>query len=152
METALSYVSEITVKYKPKKKILVQDRITCVEDAYKTLIRFFPEDIIQMQEMFVVLYLNRSNGIIGAYKHSIGGITGTVADIRLILGVALKSLATSIIMAHNHPSGSLRPSRADEMLTSRIVEAAKYMDILVQDHLILGQDCNYFSFANEGLL
>ena len=99
------------------------------------------------------MYLNRANKVIGIYPLSVGGITGTVADIRLILSVALKAAATSIILIHNHPSGNLTPSRADEQLTQKINEAAKYMDMKVIDHLILSPDENaYYSFADEGII
>ena len=104
-----------------------------------------------MQEEFKVLLLNSANKVTGLYEASSGGITGTVADPRLILAAALKSLSVSVILSHNHPSGSLKPSRADEELTVKIKEAAKYHDIKVFDHLIVAAD-GYFSFADEGLL
>ena len=80
-----------------------------------------------------------------------GGITGTVADPRPILKTALEQNAVSLILCHNHPSGSLRPSRADEELTRKIREAARYLDITVLDHLIVSEE-GYFSFADDGLL
>lgn len=99
------------------------------------------------------MYLNRANRIIGIYRHSLGGITGTIADPRLILGTALKVAATAIILAHNHPSGNLRPSRADELLTAKIKEACKYMDIQLSDHIIVSASTGeYFSFADESIL
>ena len=99
------------------------------------------------------MYLNRSNRVLGVYPVSLGGITGTIADIRLILSVALKIVATCIVLAHNHPSGSLKPSRADIELTSKIKEAAKYMHITLMDHLILSpEEDQYLSFADEGFL
>jgi DNA repair protein RadC len=82
-------------------------------------------------------------------KVSSGGLTGTIVDVRIVLGTALKAAATSIILAHNHPSGNLHPSQEDFNLTKRIKEAAKFMDITVIDHLIL-TDENYYSFADEG--
>jgi DNA repair protein RadC len=98
------------------------------------------------------VYLNRSNRILGIYKASKGGMTGTVADPRLILSIALKTAATSFIISHNHPSGSLKPSLADEELTGRLKEAAKFMDIKLLDHLIVEPNGTYFSFADEGLI
>jgi DNA repair protein RadC len=89
--------------------------------------------------------------VIGSYQLSKGGITGTIADVRLILSVALKTLASGLILAHNHPSGNLKPSEADVSLTNKIKEAAKLMDIQVLDHIILS-DCGYFSFADEKIL
>lgn len=102
-------------------------------------------------EVFGVIYLNRANKINHFEIVSEGGITGTVADPRIILKKALEEDAVSIILCHNHPSGSLKPSRADEDLTYKIKEAAKYFDIRVLDHMIVS-DTGYFSFADEGLL
>ena len=102
-------------------------------------------------EVFAVVFLNRANKINHFEIVSEGGITGTVADPRVILKKALDEDAVSIILCHNHPSGSLKPSRADEDLTHKIKEAAKYFDIKVLDHMIVS-DAGYFSFADEGLL
>jgi DNA repair protein RadC len=102
-------------------------------------------------EVFAVIFLNRANKINEFKIISEGGITGTVADPRIILKKALEQDAVSIILCHNHPSGSLKPSRADEELTHKIKEAAKYFDIKVLDHLIVGDD-GYYSFADEGIL
>lgn len=102
-------------------------------------------------EVFAVLFLNRANKINHFQIISEGGITGTVADPRIILKRALEEDAVSLILCHNHPSGSLKPSRADEELTAKIKEAAKYFDIKVLDHLIVSDD-GYFSFADEGIL
>jgi DNA repair protein RadC len=102
-------------------------------------------------EVFAVIFLNRSNKINHFEIVSEGGITGTVADPRVILRKALEQDAVNIILCHNHPSGSLKPSRADEQLTSKIKEAARFLDITVLDHLIVSED-GYYSFADEGLL
>ena len=102
-------------------------------------------------EVFAVVYLNRANKIKHYEIVSEGGITGTVADPRIILKKALENDAVSIILCHNHPSGSIKPSRADEDLTQKIKEAASYFDIKVLDHIIVSEE-GYFSFADEGLL
>ncbi len=102
-------------------------------------------------EVFAVLFLNRANKINHFQIISEGGITGTVADPRVILKRALEENAVSLILCHNHPSGSLKPSRADEELTRKIKEAATYFDIKVLDHLIVSDD-GYYSFADEGIL
>ena len=102
-------------------------------------------------EVFAVLYLNRANRINHFEIISEGGITGTVADPRIILRRALEEDAVGLILCHNHPSGSLKPSRADEELTHKIKEASRYFDIKVLDHLIVGDD-GYYSFADEGIL
>ena len=102
-------------------------------------------------EVFVVLFLNRANKIRHFEVISSGGITGTVADPRLIMKKAIEQEATGLILSHNHPSGNLRPSKADEELTYKIREAAKLLDIRVMDHIIVSNE-GYFSFADEGLL
>lgn len=102
-------------------------------------------------EVFAVVFLNRSNKINHFEIVSKGGITGTVADPKIILKKALEEDAVSLVLCHNHPSGSLKPSRADEELTQKIKEAARYFDIKVLDHMIVS-DSGYYSFADEGLL
>jgi len=103
------------------------------------------------REVFAVIYLNQANRVNHFEVISQGGITGTVADPRLILKKALESLAVNIILCHNHPSGNLKPSKADEELTFKIREAARFFDIKVIDHIIVSHD-GYFSFADEGLM
>src|SRR5688500_14154578 len=102
-------------------------------------------------EVFAVVFLNRGNRINHFQIISQGGITGTVADPRIILKKALEEDAVSMILCHNHPSGNLKPSRADEEITQKIKEAARYFDIKVIDHIIVSED-GYFSFADEGIL
>ncbi len=102
-------------------------------------------------EEFWVLFMNRSNTVIKTECVSKGSVSGTLVDARLILKPAIELLSSSIIIAHNHPSGNLKPSNPDIQLTKKIKEAAHLFDITLQDHLIIG-DGNYFSFADEGLL
>src|SRR5215211_5774401 len=102
-------------------------------------------------EVFAVLFLNRANKINHFQIVSEGGITGTVADPRIILKKALEEDAVGLVLCHNHPSGSLKPSKADEDLTLKIKEAARYFDIKVLDHLIVSDD-GYYSFADGGIL
>jgi DNA repair protein RadC len=141
--------NEITVKYKPIKR--TKQIINTSNDAYNILMQFFSEDTIQLQEQFVVLYLNKGNKVIGGYKVSSGGISSTTVDVRIVLSVALKILATGIILAHNHPSGNTKPSIADQELTKRMKAASDLMDISLLDHLIITDEA-YLSFADEGLL
>lgn len=103
------------------------------------------------REVFGVVFLNRANKINHFEIISEGGITGTVADPRVILKKALEEDAVNIILCHNHPSGSLKPSRADEDLTAKIREAARFLDIRVLDHIIVSDE-GYYSFADEGLI
>lgn len=102
-------------------------------------------------EIFAVVFLNRGNRILHFEIVSSGGITGTVADTRIILKKALEEGAVNLILCHNHPSGNLRPSRSDEELTLKIREAAKFFDIRVLDHVIVSAE-GYFSFSDEGLI
>ena len=102
-------------------------------------------------EEFWAVFLNRGNKILKKYKVSQGGLSGTVTDVRLIIKEAILQLSSGIILVHNHPSGNLKPSEQDIALTKKISEAAKYFDINVLDHLIIGGG-SYYSFADEGSL
>ncbi|MBO2543121.1 DNA repair protein RadC [Salegentibacter sp. BDJ18] len=102
-------------------------------------------------EEFWIIYLNNSNKVIEQLQLSKGGITGTLVDVRITLRKALEVGATSIILAHNHPSGTLKPSEADKQLTQKLKTAAQSLDIKVLDHLIVTEK-SYFSFADEGVL
>ena len=102
-------------------------------------------------EEFWIVYLNNSNKVIQKNQLSKGGITGTLVDVRLALKTALEVGATGIILTHNHPSGTLKPSEADKQLTSKLNTAAKSLDIKVLDHLIITEKA-YFSFADKAML
>lgn len=102
-------------------------------------------------EEFWIIYLNNSNKVIQKNQLSKGGITGTLVDVRLALKTALEVSATGIILAHNHPSGTLKPSEADKQITNKLKTAAQSLDIKVLDHLIITEKA-YFSFADEALL
>jgi DNA repair protein RadC len=105
----------------------------------------------RQQEVFAVVFLNRANKVMHIEIVSEGGMTGTVADPRVILKKALEQNATALVLCHNHPSGNTRPSRADEAITQKIKQAASLLDITIMDHIIVGKD-GYFSFADEGML
>ncbi len=106
---------------------------------------------MQHQEAFRILLLDRGNRLKGMYTASLGGLHGTVVDPKLIFSVALLSFSSVIILAHNHPSGQMRPSQEDLELTKKLVAAGRVLDIAVFDHIILGPD-GYYSFADEGVL
>ena len=108
-------------------------------------------DIIEYQEEFKIILLNRANIVLGIYEMSKGGISGTVVDVRIILGVALKCNASSIIMVHNHPSGKSTPSDTDKSITKRLKEACSLLDLSLLDHLIITKEA-YYSFTDEGIL
>jgi len=144
-------VAEVELVYKTKVKASQRPQISTYEDSCKIFRQIWNPDKIEMVEQFKVLFLNRSNRVLGVYEASSGGITGTVADPRLILAAALKANACSILIAHNHPSGNLKPSREDEALTQKIKYAAQFHDIKLLDHVIITSE-GYFSFSIEGLL
>ena len=102
-------------------------------------------------EEFWIVYLNNSNKVLFAGQQSKGGITGTLVDVRLVLKQALELGAVGLILAHNHPSGTLKPSEADKQITQKLKLASQALDIKVLDHIIITQK-EYFSFADEGLL
>lgn len=96
--------------------------------------------------------MNNGNKVKGIYELSKGGITGVSVDLRLLFAVVLKSLSVGIILCHNHPSGTLKPSEADKDITKKIKAAAKLLDISVLDHIIITPDGEYYSFADNGVL
>ncbi|MGC4038333.1 MAG: JAB domain-containing protein [Chitinophagaceae bacterium] len=144
-------VSEVEITYKAKVKPSQRPVVKCSSDMYELLKSLWNDNTIELQEEFKVILLNRTNKVLGIYNASSGGISGTVADPKLILVTAIKAGACSIVLSHNHPSGSVKPSHADAQLTRKIAEAAKYLDMSVLDHLIITTE-KYFSFADEGLL
>jgi DNA repair protein RadC len=140
-------IAEISISYTPSH--YKHTKIQSLGDAYKMLKEFFTPGTIALQEQFVVMYLNNSHQVLGIYPASKGGITGTVADIRLILGVALKTACTAMVIAHNHPSGNLKPSKIDEILTQKLKNAAALLDVKLLDHLIISDE-EFYSFADDG--
>lgn len=147
----LETVAEIELRYKTKVKASQRPKIKTSEDAAAIFRAIWAEDRIEFIEEFKILLLNRSNAVLGFVNISMGGVAGTVADPKLIMAAALKANASGIIISHNHPSGSLRASKADEDLTQKIKLAANFMDIKLLDHLILTKE-EYYSFADNGLI
>lgn len=142
-------VGEVELTYKPKFKKLHQ--VTCSEDAYRYLLPTYKEGTICHKEYFKVLFLNQASQVLGYTLISEGEITETCADVRVIMQAALLTNSVAIILAHNHPSGNLKPSRQDIDITRQVKDAARLMRISVIDHLIL-TDAGYYSFADEGEL
>jgi DNA repair protein RadC len=140
-------VQEISVGYNPPKAPKIQ--IKNGAEAVDYLRGFFEN--VNFREQFYVMYLDRANQIKGVFHVGTGGIHATSVDQRIIFSVALKGLATGIILCHNHPSGGLKPSDQDLSLTKQIVEAGKILQINVLDHIILTDD-SYYSFADNGLM
>lgn len=144
-------ISEVQLSYTPKFKRSELPMITEAGNAYKILLEHWDLNTINLIEQFYVLLLSRSNKLLGIYEVSKGGFAGTVVDPKIIFIAALKGCASSIILAHNHPSGNLKPSQSDIGITKRLIEAGHLLDIPVVDHLIVTED-GYLSFAEEGLL
>jgi hypothetical protein len=128
-------------------------KVSSSNSAFKIMNGVFPPDNRKVREYMYVLLLNRANKPIGFSQVSKGGISGTVADVQLVAGLAVKSGAKAIILAHNHPSGNTRPSAADIQVTLDMKEGLKPFRIDLLDHLILTpNDYSYTSFADEGIL
>jgi DNA repair protein RadC len=146
---AIKIMTALELGRRRKDEISTQKaKITSSKDAFQVL---YPKLADLPHEEFWILLLNRQNKVIEKKLISRGGISGTVADIRLIFKPAIEKLVSGIIAGHNHPSGNLNPSNADIALTKKLNEAGKILDIKILDHLIIADD-NYFSFADEGLL
>ena len=150
-QTSLFQVAEITVSYQPKFKASERPTVSGSKDVYNFFFHNWDNTRIEMIEQFKIMLLNRANKILGIFTVSTGGVAGTVADPKVIFATALKGNASSIILAHNHPSGNLKPSEADRQLTNKLAQAGKLLDISVLDHLIITAE-EYFSFADEGLI
>lgn len=149
--TKWNNIAEVELVYRSKVKASERATITCSKDAADLFTQMWNENKIDLVEQFKLLLLNRANRVLGIIDISTGGVTGTVADPKIIFMAAIKSNAVSIIMAHNHPSGNLKPSRADEELTQKIKNAGQFLEIKLLDHVILSSE-GYLSFADEGLL
>jgi len=145
-------VAEIQLSYKTKVKPSHRPKISSSKDAYSILLESWDEDKLEFVEQFKVLLLNRANRVLGIYEVSTGGVSGTVADPKLVFAAALKSNASAIILAHNHPSGQLKPSDADLKLTQKLKEGGKFLEIPVLDHIIVTSCEGYYAFADEGVL
>lgn len=143
-------VSEVKISYHEKIKIIDSPQIMSSQDAANVLWGNWSDDL-ELLESFNVLFLNRANRVKGMFTVSKGGVAGTVVDAKIIFAAAVKALACSLILSHNHPSGNLQPSQADIDLTRKLKEAGQVLDITVLDHVILTTH-GYYSFADEGLI
>lgn len=143
----MNVLNEITVTY---EKRAISERITSSADAEEILRPLF-KDTIEHRESMYVMFLNRSNEVIGYYLLGLGGTCGVVVDVKILFSVALKVNASYIIMAHNHPSGNLDLSRQDDLITKKVKEGGAILDVQLLDHLVLTKN-SYKSYADEGLL
>jgi len=150
-QTSNFEVAEVQVSYKPKFKASERPRITSAKDSFNILLNQWDHNKLEYIEQFKIMLLNRGNRVLGVMEVSQGGFAGTVADPKVIFSTALKCCASSIILAHNHPSGTLKPSQADINLTRKLKDGGALLDIAVLDHLIIASE-GYYSFADEGVL
>ncbi len=147
----MRYLNEIRITYRRRSLDIGTKVIKSSADAETVFRALWPEGSMDHRESFYALYLSRSNQILSYYRISEGGLAGTVADVKLIFQTALGCNAASLVVAHNHPSGNLKPSAADEQLTRKIREAGQILELPLLDHLIITSEA-YYSFADEGLL
>ena len=133
-------VAEVQLSYKSNVKSSTRYKINSSLDVY------------EYKESFKVVLLNQSNKVLGIVPISEGGISATYVDVRLILQAALLANATQVILAHNHPSGSMKPSTLDDVLTEKVRKVAELMEIHVADHIILSPEKEYYSYHDEGKL
>jgi DNA repair protein RadC len=145
------FVEEIQITYRYKFPPSQRQQVKTSSEAYKIFFSSWDKDKISMQEEFKILLLNRACKVLGIVHISSGGVSCTVVDPKLIFSAALKALASQIILCHSHPSGELRPSKADIDITNQLKQGGKLLDIQVIDHLIITDD-GFFSFADEGLM
>jgi DNA repair protein RadC len=142
---------KITLSFDKKIKKSELKTLSSSNDTVKVLREIFNADTFDWKEEVILLCTNRRNAIVGYYKVSSGGISGTVLDPKIIFTTALNCAASGIIIAHNHPSGNLLPSVEDDRITAKIKEAGKFLDITLLDSIIL-TDEGYYSYRDEGKL
>jgi len=142
-------ISEISVSYSNDRSGRL--KISNSKQSYDVLRACWSDTTIELQEEFKVLLLNRSNSVLGVYPMSKGGVSGTIVDAKLVFSVALKCNASSIIIAHNHPSGNLNPSEGDKRITQKLKKVGKYLDIVLLDHIIITKE-DFYSFSDNRLI
>ena len=143
-------LTEITIAYSSPTH-MNPVKITTSSTAFEALLAHWNNDLLELQEEFKILLLNQRNHVLGVYEASRGGVSETVIDAKLIFATALKCMASCIILAHNHPSGNLKPSASDIAITHKLRQGGKLLDIRVLDHLIITRN-GYYSFADQGQL
>ncbi|CAN5439215.1 JAB domain-containing protein [soil metagenome] len=147
----IQHIAEVELVYKTNVRPSDRQKVSSSRDTYEALIQTWNQDSLELCEEFKVVLLNRANRVLGLLNLSKGGVSGTVADPKLIFSAALKENASAIILAHNHPSGNLQPSQSDIDLTRKCKEAGRVLEIQVLDHIIVTTE-KYYSFADEGVL
>lgn len=142
---------KVSVSFDKNVKTSELYKINSSLSAYNLLKNIFNKDTFYWTEELILICMNNSNRVLGYYKLSSGGITGTVADIRVIFTIALKCCATQILLAHNHPSGKLKASDSDIDLTKKVIQAGEILQIKLLDHIILNDESYYSLVENENI-
>ena len=142
-------VAEVQLSYRNTVPYDKRTKVRDAKDAYKVMLKTHDDGTLDYIETFKVLYLNQNNHVLGCRTISEGGLASTCCDVRTILQGALLTNAVAIILAHNHPSGNVKPSTEDINTTAKITKAAKLLDISVLDHIIYTRE-NCYSFADDG--
>ncbi len=149
-QDSASNMAEVEITYKNTVPFDQMVKVSCSQDAARYFKNTWTGSIEHVEE-FRILCLNRANKVLGWACISRGGMSGTVADPKVIFQIALKTCASSIILGHNHPSGNTKPSESDIRLTNKLKKAGNSLDLPILDHIIITTD-SHFSFADEGLL
>lgn len=142
-----------SIEYKltaTKSDVAVNKRIRGAEDAAEYARQFFFEDLEIFESVFLIL-VNSANTAVGYAKISQGGVCGSIVDKKIVCKYAVDSLASGVILVHNHPSGNMKPSREDEAITRGVADALRMVDSRLFDHIIITAN-GYYSFADEGLI
>ncbi|MBB2151697.1 JAB domain-containing protein [Pedobacter gandavensis] len=150
-KNTLFNVAEIEISYKPKYKPSEIPQISSSEQAYEVLTQHWDLGRIEFLEEFKIILLNRRNRVLGVVNISSGGVSGTIADPKVIFATALKTGSSGIILAHNHPSSEVDPSSEDINLTKKLYSGANLLDLKIMDHLIISKN-SFYSFADEGII
>lgn len=145
-----NHLSEIQVNYIPKIKASEMYKISSSKDALECFRHIWSNKVNYIEECFLIL-LNRANKAMGYVKLSSGGTAGTIVEPKIIFQIALKCNASSMILCHNHPSGNIKPSEQDKIITKQIQDAGKFLGIPLLDHLIITEE-SYYSFADDGAM
>lgn len=143
-------VAEVITTYNRRKK-KTQIKITTSQDCHRLVKRLFKDDEIEHRERMYSVYLSRRNEVLGWQLQGLGGVSGTVCDLKIVFQTALLCNASGVILAHNHPSGNLKPSQSDIDLTRKASSFGRFIEMQVLDHIILTSE-GYFSFADEGMM
>ncbi len=147
----LTSIAEVRLTYKSKVKPSDRPKVTSSEEAFRLFQEYWDDSITHIESMKVML-LNRASRVLGIADLSTGGTNGCLIDLKVVFQYAIKANASSIILAHNHPSGNLKPSDADLSITKKVKDAGKLFDIALLDHLIITPEERYYSMADEGFI